>query len=309
MDKFEAMQAFVRVVESGTFTKASETLDIPKPTVTRLIQTLEDTLATKLLNRTTRRVSVTPDGAAYYDRAVRLLTELEELENVMTGIKASPKGRLRIDLPRPLAHSVVIPALPEFVAKYPDIDLEIGASDGPVDLLADNVDCVIRVGTLQDQALVARRVGFTYLDLCASPAYWKKFGKPKHPSEIDTQHTLIRMIAARTGRPFPIIAKNGDEKVEVQGKKVILCNDVTSCADLAVAGLGIINGVTSMTESLIAAGELERCLPEWQIEPMPMSILYPPNRHLSTKLRVFVDWIVELFAKHPLLKPPGGAPH
>lgn len=305
MDKFEAMRAFVRVVESGTFTKASETLDIPKPTVTRLVQTLEDTLATKLLNRTTRHVSVTPDGAAYYDRAVRLLNELEELENVMAGVKSSPKGKLRFDLPRPLAHSVVIPALPEFVAKYPGIDLEIGASDGPVDLLAENIDCVIRVGTLIDQSLVARRVGFTYLDLCASPSYWKKYGKPKHPSEIDLHHTLIRMIATRTAKPFPIIARHGDEKIDVQGKRVILCNDVTSCTDLARAGLGIINGVTFMTAPLIASGELETCLDQWQVEPMPMSILYPPNRHLSTKLRVFVDWIVELFAKHPLLRKPG----
>lgn len=305
MDKFEAMRAFVRVVESGTFTKASETLDIPKPTVTRLIQSLENTLATKLLNRTTRRVTVTPDGAAYYDRAVRLLTELDDLENVMIGVKSNPKGRLRIDLPRPLAHSVVIPALPGFLAKYPDIDLEIGTSDVPVDLLADNVDCVIRVGTLTEQSLVARRVGFSYLGLCAAPSYWKKYGKPQHPRDIDLHHTVIRMISARTARPFPIVAHLGDETVDVQGKRVILCNDVTSCTDLARAGLGIFNGVSFMTAALFASGELEPCLEAWRIPPMPISIVYPPNRHLSTKLRVFVDWVVELFAEHPLLKRTG----
>ncbi|MBV8464739.1 MAG: LysR family transcriptional regulator, partial [Burkholderiales bacterium] len=226
MDKFDAMRAFVRVVESGTFTKASETLDIPKPTVTRLIRMLEDSLATKLLNRTTRRVSITPDGAAYYERAVRLLGELEELENVMTRARANPKGRLRIDFPVPLGRSVIIPALPAFIAKYPDIELELGASDQPIDLLAENVDCVIRVGQLVDQALVARRLGFIYLGLHASPAYWKQYGKPKHPGELDLHHTMIRMMSARTARPYPLVMRRGEETVEVQGKKQIVVNDV-----------------------------------------------------------------------------------
>jgi DNA-binding transcriptional LysR family regulator len=259
-----------------------------------------------LLNRTTRRVTVTPDGAAYYDRVVRLLAELEELENSMTGAKSNPKGRLRIDLPRPLAHSIVVPALPDFLDKYPDIDLEIGVSDSPVDLIADNVDCAIRIGTLTDQLLVARRVGFSYLELCASPGYWKKYGKPQHPGEIDLHHTMIHMISARTARPFPITARHGDEEIEIQGKKVILCNDVSTCTDLARAGLGIINGGTFMTAPLIASGELESCLEQWQVPPMPVSIVYPPNRHLSNKLRVFVDWIVELFGRHPSQKRQGG---
>jgi DNA-binding transcriptional LysR family regulator len=306
MDKFDAMRVFVRVVESGTFTKASETLNIQKPTVTRLVQTLENDLATKLLNRTTRRVTVTPDGAAYYDRAVHLLAELEELENSMSGAKTNPKGRLRIDLPRPLAHSVVIPALPDFLAKYPDINLEIGVSDSPVDLIAENVDCVIRIGTLTDQSLVARRVGNSYFELCASPGYWKKFGKPKHPSEIGLHHTMIHMVSAKTARPFPITARQGKEVIEIQGKKVVRCNDVSTCTDLATAGLGIINGGTFMTAPLIASGELESCLEKWQLPPMPVSIAYPPNRHLGNKLRVFVDWIVELFAKHPSQKMPRG---
>ncbi|MFL9876063.1 LysR family transcriptional regulator [Paraburkholderia megapolitana] len=306
MDKFDAMRAFVRVVESGNFTKAAETLNVQKPTVTRLVQLLEDDLATKLLNRTTRRVTVTPDGAAYYDRAVRLLTELEELENAMIGAKSNPKGRLRIDLPRPLAHSVVIPALPDFLEKYPDIDLEIGASDNPVDLFGDNVDCAIRIGKLTDQSLVARRVGFSYFGLCAAPEYWKKYGKPKHPREIDLHHTVIRMISASTARPFPIVASYGDDTVDIQGKKTVLCNDVSTCTDLARAGLGIISGGTFMTAPLIASGELEPCLEQWHLPPMPVSVVYPPNRHLSNKLRVFVDWVVELFANHPSQKKSGG---
>jgi DNA-binding transcriptional LysR family regulator len=305
MDKFDAMRAFVRVVESGNFTKAAETLNVQKPTVTRLVQLLEDDLTTKLLNRTTRGVTVTPDGAAYYDRAVRLLAELEELENAMTGAKSNPKGRLRIDIPRPVAHSVVIPALPDFLAKYPDIDLEIGASDHPIDLFANNVDCAIRIGALTDQSIVARRIGVSNFKLCASPDYWKKYGKPKHPSEIHLHHTVIRMISARTSKPFPIIARHDNETVEIQGKKSILCNDVSSCTDLARAGLGIINGGTFMIAPLIASGKLESCLEQWHVPPMPVSIVYPPNRHLSNKLRVFVDWVVDLFANHPSQKESG----
>ncbi|WP_027803756.1 LysR family transcriptional regulator [Paraburkholderia dilworthii] len=302
MDKFDAMRVFVRVVESGTFTKASETLNLQKATVTRLVQMLEDDLATKLLNRTTRRVTVTPDGSAYYDRAVRLLADLEELENSMTGAKSNPKGRLRIDLPRPLAHSVVVPALPDFFAKYPDIDLEIGASDTPVDLFADNVDCAIRVGTVTDQSLVARQIGLSHFGLCASPDYWKKHGKPQHPSEIELHHTVIHMISARTAKPFPIVASHDSETVDIQGNKVLLCNDVPTCTDLARTGLGIICGGTFMIAPLIASGVLENCLEQWHISPMPVSIVYPPNRHLSNKLRVFVDWVAELFARHPSQK-------
>lgn len=299
MDKFDAMRVFVRVVESGTFTKASETLNIQKATVSRLVQMLEDDLATKLVNRTTRRVTVTPDGAAYYDRAVRLLADLEELENSMTGARSNPKGRLRIDLPRPLAHAVIVPALPDFFAKYPDIDLEIGVSDSPVDLFADNVDCAIRIGIVTDQSVVARRVGLSHFALCASPDYWKKHGKPRHPSEIDLHHTVIRMISARTARPFPIVASHGDETVDIQGKKAILCNDVPTCTDLARTGLGIVCGGTFMTAPLMAAGELECCLEQWHVPPMPVSIVYLPNRHLSNKLRVFVDWVAECFVRHP----------
>lgn len=302
MDKFDAMRVFVRVVESGTFTKASETLNLQKATVTRLVKMLEDDLATKLLNRTTRRVTVTPDGAVYYDRAVRLLTDLEELENSMTGARSNPKGRLRINLPRPLAHSVVVPALPDFFARYPDIDLEIGASDTPVDLFADNVDCAIRIGTVTDQSLVARRIALSHFELCASPDYWKKHGKPQHPSEIDLHHTVIHMISARTARPFPIMASRGSETVDIQGKKTLLCNDVSTCTDLARTGLGIISGGTFMTAPLIASGELESCLAHWQLPPMPVSIVYPPNRHISNKVRVFADWIIELFARHPSQK-------
>src|SRR5690349_8743053 len=153
------MQAFVRVVEAGTFTRAADLLNLPKPTVTRLIQTLEGHLDTKLLNRTTRRVTVTADGAAYYDRALRILGEMDELESSMSRAKANPRARLRIDVAASVGQLLLIPALPDFHVRYPDIQIDLGVSDRPVDLIGENVDCVLRGGEILDQSLVARRVG------------------------------------------------------------------------------------------------------------------------------------------------------
>src|ERR1700744_1193843 len=158
MDQFAAMRAFVRVVEAGSFTRAAASLDTPKPTVTKLIQTLEQHLRTKLLNRTTRRVTVTPDGAAYYERALRLIGDLDELDSSMAAAQTSPKGKLRIDTSGAIAQLFVLPALPAFIASYPDIQIDLGVSDRITDLIGENVDCVIRAGELSDQSLIARKV-------------------------------------------------------------------------------------------------------------------------------------------------------
>src|SRR5262245_47256192 len=185
MDKLSAMKAFVRVVEAGTFTKAADTLGVPKAQVTRLVQSLEAQLKTQLLNRTTRRVSVTADGSGYYDRAARLLDEIEELESNMSHAKVNPRGRLRVDLPPPVATLILIPAMDDFCARYPDIQLDIGVSQKPVDLIGENVDCVLRAGEVTDPSLVARRIGEYHRIMCASPSYLKRFGVPQHPSDLE----------------------------------------------------------------------------------------------------------------------------
>ena len=168
-DQLAAMRAFARVVEAGTFTRASDSLAMPKATLTKLVQTLESHLRTRLLNRTTRRVTVTPDGAAYYERVVRLLADLDEIDGSMALSQASPKGRLRIDISGPLANLLLIPALWDFHARYPDIQIDIGVTDRPVDLVAENVDCVVRGGEITDQSLIARRIGEMSFLACAAP--------------------------------------------------------------------------------------------------------------------------------------------
>src|SRR5262245_3293107 len=171
MDQLTAMRAFVRVVEAGSFTRAANLLAIPKPTISKLIQELEAHIHTKLLNRTTRRVTVTPDGAAYYERVVRLLADLDELDGSMTQSQATPKGRLRIDMSASLAMLILIPALPAFHARYPDIQIDLGVTDRLVDLVGENVDCVVRAGELTDQSLIARRIGDCHFVACATPSY------------------------------------------------------------------------------------------------------------------------------------------
>ena len=298
MDKFQAMQALIRVVESGTFTKAAQMLDLPKTAVSRLIASLEVELGTKLLNRTTRKVSTTADGAAYYERALQLMSDLAELEGTMSRAKSNPRGRLRVDLPVPLGLSVILPALPAFVERYPDIEFEFGLSDRPVDLIAENVDCVVRAGELFDQSLVARQIGAVKQILCATPAYWDKHGRPSHPSDLEHGHVVIRTVASRTNRAFPIVVAKDDERVEVQNCRGLNSNDITACLTLGLAGLGVVHALTFSAGTHLQSGVLEAVLNDWVSEPIPVFVAYQPNRHLSTKVRVFIDWLVALFASN-----------
>lgn len=309
MDKFSAMQTFVRVVEAGNFTKAADSLELPKPTVTRLVQTLEAHLQTKLLNRTTRRVTVTPDGAAYYDRAIRLLGDIDELESSMSHAKANPRGRLRIDVGASVGTLVLIPALPEFHKLYPDIQIDLGVSDRPVDLLSENVDCVLRGGELSDQSLVARRVGELQFIAAASPDYLKRHGMPRHPRDLESGHTVVGFFSARTGRHFPYDFHKDGESIEVSGRYIVSVNDSNAYVAAGLAGLGIVQAATFMLQSPIASGELEPVLADWCSAPVPIHVVYPPNRHLSTKLRVFVDWVADLFARDDLMQRKSSLPH
>jgi len=302
MDKLAAMQAFVRVVEAGTFTRAADSMQMPKASVTRLVQTLESHLQTKLLNRTTRRVTVTADGAAYFDRATRLLGELDELESSMTHAKAAPRGRLRIDVPASLGQLLLIPHLPEFCARYPDIQIDLGVSDRPVDLVSENVDCVLRGGEITDQSLVARRIGEFHTILCATPAYVQQHGMPRTPHELeDERHRVVNYLSHRTGRPYPLVFEREGEKIEVNARYTLAVNDSTASLVAGLAGLGITYTATFQAYPHIASGALVPVLLDWCAETIPLFVVYPPNRHLSNKVRVFVDWVAELFARDEII--------
>ncbi|HSI41902.1 MAG TPA: LysR family transcriptional regulator [Xanthobacteraceae bacterium] len=308
MDQYAAMRAFVRVVEAGSFTRAADLLEMPKPTVTKLVQQLEAHLRTKLLNRTTRRVGVTPDGAAYYERAVVLLSDIEELDGSMMRSQASPAGRLRVDVGTALALHVLIPALPDFHARYPDIQIDLGVSDRTADLVAENIDCAIRGGDLQDPNLIARRVGEIELVLCAAPGYIARYGLPQHPRDLETGHRAIAYFSPRTGRRMAFDVVRGKEAYAFDLPYVLAVNDSTAYLAACLTGLGIAQGAGSLIEPHLQAGTLVRVLPEWRAAPIVLHVVYAPNRHLSSRLRVFVDWVAELFATSNVLRRRTTAP-
>lgn len=299
MDRIDAMLAFARVVETGSFTKAAETLQMSKTTVTQLVQQLEARLRVKLLNRTTRKVNVTADGDAYYERVVRLLADLDDAETSLSSAAASPRGRLRVDVPSPLATLILIPALPAFHAQYPDLQLDLGVSDRRVDLIDDNVDCVVRGGELTEQSLIARHVGDLPLGVYAAPAYLERAGVPEHPRALeDTHHRIVAYGWARTGKGVPYAMHRDGERVSVLGRYVLAVDDGHAYLAAGVAGLGVLWLPEYMARQPVARNDLVRLFPDWQLDAMPLYVAFPPNRHVSRKLRVFIDWIVELLALH-----------
>ncbi len=297
MDKFTAMKAFVRVVEAGTFTKAADSLDVPKAQVTRLVQSLEEELRTQLLNRTTRRVVVTADGATYYERAVRLLDELEELESGMTHAKVNPRGKLRVDVVSPIANLVLIPALDDFRKRYPDVQVEMGVSERPVDLVGENIDCVIRAGEVGDPSLVARRIGQVRRLLCASPAYLERFGVPKHPSDLEDERHRVLSYFAFGGSRLTYSLRRGEEQYDAAPKSSFAVNDSTAMLVAALSGLGIGRSACFMAAPHVAEGRLKVLLPDWDAGTTPLSVVYAPNRHVSARLRVFIEWAAELIGR------------
>jgi DNA-binding transcriptional LysR family regulator len=305
MDRFDAMQPFARVVETGSFTKAAETLHISRTTVTQLVQHLEARLRVRLLNRTTRQVNVTADGAAYYARVIRLLADIDDAETSLSTAAAAPRGRLRVDVPAPFARRVLVPALPDFLARYPEIQLDLGVSDRHVDLIDENVDCVIRGGQITDQSLVARHIGDLPAGIYASPAYLQQAGIPAHPQDLEqAPHRVVGYLRSRSGTVLPYTLQRGDEPVTVKGHHLLAVDDGNAYLAAGVAGLGALWLPDYMAAPHVAAGELVRLFPGWRIDAMPLHLAFPPNRHVSAKLRVFIDWVAALVEQRMPRMPP-----
>jgi LysR family transcriptional regulator for bpeEF and oprC len=300
MNKFQAMEVFVQVVDAGSFTRAADTLQLPKATVSTLVQSLEASLSAKLLHRTTRSVTVTTDGAAYYERCVRILSDVRDAEESLSRTRLSPSGRLRVDVPTGLASEILIPALPGFFERYPDIQLELGSTDRPVDLVEEGVDCAVRGGELWDTSLIARRVGVINFVTAASPAYLERYGTPKHPHDLD-RHRCVNYFSTKTGRVYDWDFRRGDEKIVIPMRGVIALNDSNAYVHAGLAGLGVVQMTDYLLDQHVVAGSMVQLLADWTSEPTPVHVVYPQNRHLSAKVRVFVEWIAELFANHPYM--------
>jgi DNA-binding transcriptional LysR family regulator len=287
------MRVFMRIVECGSFAQASRDLQIPRPTATHIIQELEALLGTRLLERTTRHVSPSPDGRVYFERCSRLIAELEDIESAFRAAK--PHGPLRVDLQGTLARHFVLPALPQFVQRYPDIELRLGEGDRRVDLIPEGIDCALRAGELTDSSLIGRPVATLEQVTCASPAYLARQGEPKSLEDL-AAHQMVRYMSPSTGQPLPLEFYQAGElrQVSLNGTLAITGAEIYTAA--AIAGFGLIQVPRYRIADQLRHDLLRVVLPGLAPPPMPVSIVYAQNRHLSLRVRVFVDWVREIFS-------------
>ncbi|AYO39474.1 LysR family transcriptional regulator [Serratia liquefaciens] len=293
MDRIDAMRLFTRVVEQRSFTQAAQDLNLPRSTVTDAIKQLETRLQVRLLQRTTRHVSPTLDGEAYYQRCLTILADIEDAEMAFAGAK--PRGLLRIDVHGTLARHFLLPELPDFLTQYPDIELFMSEGDRLVDPVREGIDCVVRVGKLKDSDMVARRLGELEEVTCAAPDYLQRFGTPHSISELEG-HRMVGFRSSASGTLMPL-----EFTVAGQARQVTLpCTVSVSAAESLVAaarmGLGIIQVPRYHLRDSLDNGSLLPLLPQFPSTPMPVSLLYPRNRQLSPRVRVFIDWFSKVFA-------------
>jgi LysR family transcriptional regulator for bpeEF and oprC len=295
MDRFNAMRVFTRIVELGGFAKAADSLQIPRASVTILIKQLENHLGVQLLQRTTRQISLTLDGAAYYPRCVRLLADLEETEAVFSAARHNPKGLLRVDMPGGIGRLVVIPALPQFTARYPLIELEIGLNDRPVDLIREGVDCVLRGGASLDDSLVARPLVMLDQVTCASPDYLQRHGTPHGLADLAGHH-MVEYVASN-GKRYGLEFVVDGQLQPVNLPRHVSVNSADGYLAACEAGYGLVQAPYYHVARRIKEGGLIEVLREVPPPGMPLTALYPPHRQLSRRVRVFVDWMIELCAQ------------
>jgi len=300
MDKIKALEAFVGVVDTGSFTRAAALLEQPKASVSTLIQELEANLGTRLLHRTTRKVTVTADGAAYYERCLRVLNDLREADESVSSRHGAPSGTLRVDVPTSMASFLVFQGLSDFMARYPGIDLEMGCTDRLVNMVNEGVDGAVRVGELTDDSLVARRIGSMQLVSCAATSYVDQHGMPAHPDEL-SRHRWVNYFSPGRGVVNWEFTRDGKRQAfHMEGGLAVNDSNVYEHAVLSGIGIGLLPSY--VFEYGCTAGQLVQVLPEWRTDPMPVHVIYPSNRHLSTKLLAFVEWLAEFFEKTPGLQ-------
>lgn len=294
MDRFDAMRVFSRVVERRSFTAAAEDTGLPRSTVTDAVKQLEARLGVRLLQRTTRHVSPTLDGEAYYQRCLTILSDIEDAEGAFAGAK--PKGMLRVDVHGTLARHFVLPSLPSFLETYPDIEFYMSEGDRLVDLVREGIDCVLRVGIPQDSDMVARRVAMLEEVTLASPGYIERYGMPEHPEKLEG-HRMVGFRSTATGGVLPLEFIVDGAVRNIVLPAVVTVNAAESFISAARLGLGMIQVPRYHAEKDLASGALVLVLPDFPLTQTPVSLLYPRNRQLSPRVRVFIDWLVQVFAR------------
>ena len=293
MDRLQAMQVFARVVEAHSFSKAADSLDMPASSVTRAIKELETYLGVRLLQRTTRHISLTPDGSLYYDQCRRLLAEIEAVESSFPGSAGRPRGKLRVDMTSSFARLFVLPALKDFQATYPDVQLTLTLGDRTIDLIQEGIDCVIRAGVPQDSAtLVARRIaGFEWVT-CAAPSYIEQYGVPDSLDDLKHHHA-VGYLSNRNNHSTHWNFIVNDEEYAAYIPEHITVNDTDAYVACGLEGLGLIRAASYMVIPPLRSGQLLQVLSDFKAPTVPLSVLYPQNRHLSPTVRAFTDWIAQ----------------
>lgn len=296
VDQVLALRAFVRVADAGSFAKAADGMNLPRSSVSKLVQDLEAHLGSKLLERSTRAVTVTDVGEAYRARAIQLLGDLEEMDAGVTEAQGAVRGRLRVDVGSSIANMILLPALADFTARHPGIELQLGIGDRRVDLVGEGVDCVIRTGVTADSTLVARKLCTLDLITCAAPSYLRGTSVPTSPADLAQGHRLLGYFSAASGRAVPFLFTESGRDIECALSPALAMNESTAHLQALLAGLGIGQTYGFMARAGLHSGALVEVLSDARPRPHPLHLVYPPGRFPSRRLRAFVDWVVALFA-------------
>ena len=295
MDLLQRLRIFVTVAERGSFARAAETLSLARPRVTTAIAALEREMGARLLHRTTRRSTLTGEGELLYEHALQLLADADRTKNLFGGSHQAPCGRLRVDVPVALARSVIIPKLAEFKSAYPGIEIVLGVSDHPVDLIADGIDCVIRIGDLPVGSMIGRLIGRIDLVVCGSPAYLASKGTPTTLSDL-SDHEAVIYFSGRGRRSAEWqLVDNGVERT-FRMRPAIYVNDSEAFVACAIAGFGLIQVPQTTIAQQLKNGALLQVLPNFFRVTRPVSILYPSRQYLAPQVRAFIDWSATLFS-------------
>jgi LysR family transcriptional regulator for bpeEF and oprC len=307
VDHLLALRAFVRIAEAGSFAKAADSLNMPRSSVSKLLQDLELHLGTKLVERTTRAVTMTVEGLTYHERALRVLADIDEMDATVAGLQAAPRGRLRVDIGSVLANVILIPALGDFHNLYPDIELLLGVSDRPADLIEEGIDCVVRGGPLTDSTLKARRLCELDYVLCASRSYLKGQSIPSSPKDIEG-HQVVSYFSASSGRRFPLRFHKGGEEIEHVPAAGIAVNESTAHLNSLLAGIGVGQTFGFLARPHFETGALVELMTDWKPANHLLHIVWPASRFTNPRLKVFADWVAGVFeaydTRYRKVRPP-----
>ncbi|WP_050627232.1 LysR family transcriptional regulator [Bradyrhizobium viridifuturi] len=300
MDRIDLFRVFLRVVECASFTRAADTLGLPRSSVSSAVAELEQRVGARLLHRTTRKVSPTHDGAAFYERCLRVVADVEEAETLFRQTAAEPSGRLRVDVPGRIGRLIIAPALPAFLDRYPQIDIDLGVTDRAINLIEDSADCVVRVGPLGDSGLIARPLGNLTLINVASAEYLARHGTPQTPDDLGT-HWAVNYASPSTGRieEWEWHEQGAARTIAMRGRVTV--NSAEAYIACCLAGLGLIQIPAYDVKRHLDAGDLVEVMPQHRATPMPMTLLYPHRQHLSRRLQVFADWLTALLKEKLLV--------